>query len=105
MKDSLRGMGDLQRCSETSAGTPKTIFKTPSGSPASISARPIATAVAGVSSLGLIITEQPAAREPATFRITLTAGKFHATNAMTGPTGSFLTVCCMPATRGIIVLP
>ena len=46
-------------------------------------------AVAGVSSLGLIVIEQPVASAPATLRITLVAGKFQATNATTGPIGTF----------------
>ena len=93
MKLSFRGIGEASKYSDTSEGTPNTIFKTPAGKPASISALPIAIAVAGVSSLGLIVIEHPAANAPATFRITLVAGKFHATKASTGPTGTFLASC------------
>ena len=64
-----------------SGGTPKTMFRTPAGRPASVSALPMAMAVAGVSSLGLMVMEQPAARAPATLRMTFVAGKFQATKA------------------------
>ena len=105
MKLSFLGMGEFRRCSETSDGTPKTIFNTPAGSPASIKALPIAIAVAGVSSLGFIVIEHPAASAPATLRITLVAGKFHATNASVGPTGTLRASCCIPGKREGMMRP
>ena len=105
MKLSFLGIGDASKCSDTSDGTPKTIFRTPEGSPASMNALPMAIAVAGVSSLGFIVIEQPAASAPATLRITFVAGKFHATNANDGPTGTFRASCCMPGKRDGIIRP
>ena len=105
VKLSLRGIVELRRCSETSDGTPKTIFSTPAGKPASTKAAPIAIAVAGVSSLGLIVIEQPAAKAPATLRITFVAGKFQATKAKAGPTGTLRASCCMPGKRDGIIRP
>ena len=75
------------------------MFSAPAGRPASINARPIAIAVPGVSSLGLIVIGHPAASAPNTLRTTFIQGKFHATNAITGPTGSFNTVWVSPGTR------
>ncbi len=43
--------------------------------------------VPGVSSEGLITIEQPAASDAEILRIGDPAGKFHGTNAATGPTG------------------
>ena len=105
VKDSFFGIGEASRWRETSSGTPKTTFSTPFGSPASISARAIATAVAGVSSDGLMISEQPAPSAPATLRMTFTAGKFQATKASAGPTGSLTTSCRAPGMRAGIIRP
>ena len=105
VKLNLRGIVEASRCSDTCAGTPKTMFNTPAGKPASINAVPIATAVAGVSSLGFIMIEQPAAKAPATLRITFVAGKFHATNASAGPTGTFRASCCIPGKRDGMIRP
>ena len=93
MNDNLRGIFDLHKCSDTSDGTPNTILSTPGGRPASIKALPIAIAVPGVSSLGLIVIVQPAAKAPPILRTTFMTGKFQATKAMTGPIGSLMTVC------------
>ena len=72
---------------EISSGTPNSTFSTPAGSPASSKARAISETVAGTSSEGLITMEQPAASAAEIFRIGPPAGKFHGTNAPTGPTG------------------
>ena len=77
---------------ETSSGTPNTMLSTPGGRPASWKHWAMAMAVPGVSSLGLMMIEQPAPSAPATFRITLVPGKFHATKAVAGPTGSLTTI-------------
>ncbi len=83
----VRITGDGIRCSDTWAGTPKTTFTTPLGTPASSHSRTMAMAVPGVSSAGLTITEQPAASAVATLRPGIRAGKFHGENAATGPMG------------------
>ena len=85
-------IGELIRCFETSEGSPNTTFKTPAGSPASCAACAIAIAVAGVSSAGLMMQEQPAANAVEIFRAGIFAGKFHGVKAATGPTGSCKTV-------------
>ena len=80
------------------------MFNTPGGNPASIKHSPIATPVPGVSSLGLIIIEQPAANVEATFLITFPPGKFQATKAATGPIGSLITIClAKPSLEGMIL--
>ncbi len=81
----MAGSGITAR--EISSGTPKSTFSTPAGSPASSKARAISETVPGTSSDGLITMEQPAARAAEIFRIGPPAGKFHGTNAPTGPTG------------------
>src|SRR5260370_41013518 len=83
----LRMIGEARRYVETSLGTPKTTLSTPLGRPASSSALAMARAVAGVSSAGLMMQEQPAASEAAILRAGVTAGKVHREKAATGPTG------------------
>ena len=85
-------MLELHKYSDTSDGTPNTIFSTPGGRPASTKALPIAIAVPGVSSLGFMVIVHQAAKAPPIFRTTFITGKFQATNAITGPIGSFITV-------------
>src|SRR5258707_14297279 len=59
----------------------------------------MARAVAGVSSAGLMMHEQPAAKEAAILRAGVTAGKFHGEKAATGPTGSAPTIRRGPSHR------
>ncbi len=68
------------------------MLSTPSGKPASISIFPMARAVAGVSSAGLMMTEQPAASAPLIFREGVIVGAFHGENAAIGPTGSLTAI-------------
>lgn len=84
MKEILRISGERMRYSETSAGTPKTTFSTPLGSPASVSARANSSVVPGVSSAGLMMQVHPAARAGAILRAGVTAGKFHGVKQATG---------------------
>ena len=105
VNDNLRGIFEAHRRSETSDGTPKTTFSTPGGNPASMKTRAIAIAVTGVYSLGLIVIVQPAASAPPTFLTTFITGKFQATNAITGPIGSFTTVCITPGVLDGTTLP
>ena len=65
----------------------------------------MATAVAGVSSDGLMTMEQPAPMAPAILRITLVPGKFHATKAATGPTGSLIAIWRAPGMRAGMIRP
>ena len=67
---------------------PGTIFKTPSGIPASFAICATLIAVKGVSSAGLIITEHPAANAGAIFQTAIIKGKFHGTTPATTPIGS-----------------
>ena len=101
----LRGMSEASTRSETGAGSPKTTLSTPSGRPASWKARATWTAVEGVSSEGLMTIEQPAPSAPATLRITFTPGKFHATKAQVGPTGSLRAISRVPGIRQGISRP
>ena len=64
---------------------------TPAGTPASTKQRISSAGEAGVSSGGLTMIEQPAARAADSFRTTWLIGKFHGVNAATGPTGSLMT--------------
>ena len=66
------------------------ILKTPSGKPAAIPNSPNFKAVNGVSSDGLSITEQPAARAAETLRVTIARGKFQGVIAATTPTGCLI---------------
>ena len=90
---------------EISLGTPKTTFSTPAGRPASANARANATAGEGVSSAGLMMQGQPAARDAAIFREDRIAGKFHGENAATAPTGSLTTSQRWPFAREGTIRP
>ena len=104
VKVTALGIDDLSKYFDILSGTPKIIFNTPCGNPASMKHSPIATAVPGVSSLGLIMIEHPAAKVEATFLITFPPGKFQATKAATGPIGSLKTIClACPSLEGIIL--
>ena len=83
----LRITGEAIRWLETSAGSPKTTCATPDGRPASTRQRIISIGLAGVSSAGLRMIEQPAAIAGASLRTGVKTGKFHGLNAATGPTG------------------
>src|SRR5437773_12078187 len=92
--------GDAMRCADTSAGTPNTIFSTPTGKPASASASAKARAEDGVSSDGFITIVQPDASAGAILRAGNKAGKFQGVKAATGPKGCGSTICRAPRTRG-----
>jgi hypothetical protein len=88
VSDTLRMTGEAISVSEIRAGSPNTTLTAPGGKPAASSASTIASAVAGVSSDGLMTQEQPAASAAASLRVGPVAGKFQGVNAATGPTGS-----------------
>jgi hypothetical protein len=94
--------GEAMTCREISSGIPNRTFSTPGGSPASANARAIRQVVHGVSSDGLITMGQPAASAAAILRIGPPAGKFHGTNAPTGPTGKVRTDSTWPGSDGMI---
>ncbi len=94
--------GEAMTRREISSGTPNSMFSTPAGRPASANARAIRQLVPGVSSDGLITIEQPAASAAAILRIGPPAGKFHGTNAPTGPTGPVRTDSTWPGSVGMI---
>jgi len=79
------------RCSETLAGTPNTRLSTPAGTPASMKQRTSSTQLPGVSSDALMMIEHPAASAPPILRAGVRVGKFHGVNAVTTPTGSWIT--------------
>src|SRR5258708_4900215 len=87
VSDPLRTIGDRIRCSAIRDELPVTILTAPGTMPASWQALTIAAAQAGVSPAGLRMTEQPAANAAAILRAGNSAGKFHAENAATTPTG------------------
>src|SRR5262245_23312356 len=80
------------RCSDTSAGTPKTRLSTPAGKPASAKHFTSSTQPPGVSSDALMMIEHPAASAPAILRTGVSVGKFHGVNAATTPTGACSTL-------------
>src|SRR5690606_28288988 len=100
VKLSLRVTGEASSVRETVSGTPNTSCATSPGRPASAKQRITAIALAGVSSLGFRITEQPAASAGESFRTGLITGKFHAQKAATGPTGWWTTIERVPGGRG-----
>ena len=63
------------------------MFSTPAGMPARIASSAAASAVSGVSSAGLMMTGQPAARAGATLRVIMASGKFHGVMAAHTPIG------------------
>ena len=93
-------IGEASNCRETISGTPNTHCATSPGSPASWKQRSTSTADPAVSSLGLMMIEQPAASAGAILRTTFMIGKFHAQNAATGPTGWCSTRLREPGARG-----
>ena len=58
----------------TSGPAPVTTLRTPSGRPASVASRASVSVVSGVSSAGLITTEQPAASAGITFHTAICSG-------------------------------
>src|SRR6266567_3307420 len=89
VKETLRTTSDANRCSETSAGTPKTRLSTPAGRPASMKQRTSSTQLPGVSSDALRMSEQPAASETPILRAGVKVGKFQGVKATQMPTGSW----------------
>ena len=88
-----RVIGEPTSFAEICAALPNTTLSTPAGKPASSSAAAIARAVAGVSSDGLMITEQPAASALLILRAGVMAGAFHGAKAAIGPSGSRSAIC------------
>ena len=88
VKVTLRMRRSAISSSLTAAGRSAVItWKTSAGPPTCCPSRASMTAVIGVCSAGLTITEQPAASPGATLRVIIAAGKFHGVIASTGPTG------------------
>ena len=69
------------------SGKPVTTDISPGGTPASSANTIMASALKGVSSLGLITTLQPAASAGAALRVIMASGKFQGVMAPTTPTG------------------
>ncbi|MCY1383679.1 hypothetical protein D9M69_718300 [compost metagenome] len=71
--------------------SPDTTLNTPAGMPASSASTARAKADSGVSSDGLRISVQPAARAGPTLRVTMARGKFQGVMAATTPMASLVT--------------
>ena len=99
VKLTLRITGDAIRCRLTISGTPNTSCAASAGTPASITQCISAIVQAGVSSGGLEMIEQPAAKAAAIFLLIRLTGKFHGLNAATGPMGCFNTRLRCPVGR------
>ena len=94
VKPSLRTTGfevSSPPISGASSAAPVTIWKTPSGRPASRPSCAIASAESGVCSAGFSTIVQPAASAGADLRVGIAAGKFHGVMPAVTPTGSFVT--------------
>ncbi len=100
-----RMIGEPINLADISAGLPNTTFSTPSGRPLSCSSAAMASAVAGVSSDALMITEQPAASAPLIFRDGVIAGAFQDAKAAMGPIGSRKANCMAARVRGGMTRP
>jgi hypothetical protein len=88
VNDTLRTRGSASRTSAIRAlRRDGTTLTTPSGTPASASSAPSASAVSGVSEAGLRTTVQPAARAGPILRVAMAAGKFHGVMSSATPTG------------------
>ena len=87
VKVTFRTAGDFINGTTTSSGAPNRRFTAPSGRPASWQQATRAATLAGASSAGRTITEQPAARAADTFRAASMIGKFQAVRANTTPIG------------------
>ena len=68
------------------------MFRTSAGMPARIANSAAARAVNGVSSAGLMMTGQPAAKAGATLRVIMASGKFHGVIAAHTPIGCLITI-------------
>ena len=90
---------------EIAAGSPKTKFTTPLGTPASANASMSSELEAGVSSAALTTIEQPAASAAESFLVICCTGKFQGAKAATGPTGSLTTSWYTSGRRGGITRP
>ena len=82
-----------------------TKLTTPFGTPASWQAWISAAQDAGVSPAGLIIIEHPAPKAAPILRAGKRAGKFHAENAATTPTGCMITDIRLSCVREPIICP
>ncbi len=80
--------GDRISRSDTSLGLPKTTLSAFFGTPASMKHCANRQAALGVSSAGLMMTEQPAAIAPLSLHNGELIGTFHGVKAATGPMGS-----------------
>ena len=89
VKEILRAMPDsIQGVTTRRAEDEVTTLRTPSGSPASLSASTSMNDVSGVSCAGLSTIVQPAAIAGPILRVPIASGKFHGVMRMHGPTGS-----------------
>src|SRR5210317_18509 len=80
-------ISDEINCSAILGGSPDNRFTTPAGTPHSLQISTNSITVPGVIVSGLIITEQPAAKDVEIFLEDKTNGKFHGVKAATTPTG------------------
>mmetsp|Transcript_3072 Transcript_3072/g.11110 ORF Transcript_3072/g.11110 Transcript_3072/m.11110 type:complete len:208 (+) Transcript_3072:1155-1778(+) len=92
----LRTVGDAHNFSPIALASPATNCNTPSGHPASRARTPNANALKGVSSLGFITIEHPAASAAPALRVIIASGKFHGVIAAVVPTGCFIAVILDP---------
>src|SRR5690606_30885227 len=76
VKETLRTMGERIRYSDTSLGTPHTIFSTPGGRPASWNMRAMAITALGESSGPFRMMVQPAPMAAHTLRMAWAEGQF-----------------------------
>ena len=88
VKQTLRTAGWLTKRWPTSAPSPATTWRTPSGSPASRASSPRRSAVSGVSIAGFTRTALPAASAGARPQAAMGIGKFQGTMIPTTPSGS-----------------
>ncbi len=92
VNDSLRTRGSLSIAETTAPDFREgSTLTTPSGTPASASRPPMASAVSGVSEAGLSTTVQPAASAGPILRVAIAAGKFHGVTSTETPTGCRMT--------------
>src|SRR5580658_9058337 len=99
VKESLRTRESFNHGLTTAAARSRdagTTLMTPAGMPALAARNASASADNGVSSAGLAITVQPAARAGAILRASMAIGKFHGVIAAATPTGSLVTMILRP---------
>ena len=104
VNETARTRASLTRLPPT-CGPPCTSWKTPAGTPASVSARSSTSANTvvpyGAHSLGLRMLVAPAPSEEATLCAAIGPGAFHGTSESAGPHGSRCTSASLPVGPGI----